>query len=160
MFATPEFWVLISFLLLLVGIGRKAWLRLCQALDAHAQQIADQLEEADRLQREALSLLQTYKEKHKNALAQSKKIIALSEKEAAVFKKNKMQDMDNILAQKEKALLVRLAYEREAARDRIRQKISEDALAIVKRLLSEEESERKALTRKAVEEIGNGGAQK
>ena len=154
MFFSPEFWVLIAFLLLLIGAGRRAFLYMTQTLDAHTQKVTAQLEEADRLHNEALSLLQTYTQKHADALAQSKKIIAFAEEESKEFRKGKAQELEHLLAQKETALLTRLAHEREDVIETLRQEISDEAVAIVKRLLSEDKKESTLLTEKAIEEIG------
>ena len=153
MFLAPEFWVLVAFLLLLIGTGRKAYLHLTQALDAHTQKITAQLEEVDRLHHEALDLLQTYTQKHADALAQSKKIIAFADTEALEFRESKNRELDHLLIQKESALLTRLAHERAEMLDSLRQEITEESASIVKRLLSEDEKESKALTKKAVKKI-------
>ena len=79
MFSTAEFWVLIAFLLLLGGIGKRAFASLTKTLDDHRQKIADQVEEAQRLHDEALSLLNSYKKKSQEAKEQAEKLLAFAE---------------------------------------------------------------------------------
>jgi len=155
MLATPEFWVLIAFLLLLGGAGRKILKHLAQLLDAHRHQVAAQLEEAERLHNEARSLLETYTNKHASAMIQSKDIVAFAEQEAKAFKKQKQKELTHFLKQKEKALLTRLTHEREALKDRLRQEISEEASKIVKEILLKDKDTGKTLTAQAIKKIAN-----
>ncbi len=154
MVEAPEFWVLIAFVLLLLGVGKRAFTQVTALLDAHAQKVAAQLEEAERLHHEALSLLETYTQKHQDALKQSEKIIALANEETLEFERAKSKEMDHLLAQKESVFFSRLARERDEILEGLRQEISDEAIGIVTRLLSQNEKERKALTQRAVKEIG------
>ncbi|MBL8676990.1 MAG: hypothetical protein JNJ47_06190, partial [Alphaproteobacteria bacterium] len=113
MFKTPEFWVLIAFILFLFGFGKKIWAFLAQSLDEHRNKISRQLEEAERLCNEALSLLDVYKQKHAEVLKQAAEIIAFAEEEALTLKKEKEREFDHFMKQREKALLERMENEKE-----------------------------------------------
>jgi len=146
LFATPEFWVLIAFLLFLGGIGKKAYLALSQTLDNHRQKIAQHLSEAERLHDEALSLLGAYKGKHAEALSQATQILTFAEKEAAAFQMTHLEAFEKFLAQKEKALLDRIALETEEAKSNLRQETLEEALVLVEKILLENPEVRQKIT--------------
>ncbi len=153
MFSTPEFWVFSAFILFLAAFGKRAFVFLTRALDAHSHKIALQIEEAQRLHDEALSLLESYKKKHGEALDQAEHIISFAEKEALAFKKSSEQEFERFMAQKEKYYLERIALEREEAQFKLRQQISEEALKIVEHFLSTEEKEKKTFTKASLKEI-------
>jgi F-type H+-transporting ATPase subunit b len=153
MFSTPEFWVFIAFLLFLCAVGKKAYHFLTESLDAHSRKVAQQLEEAQRLHDEALSLLSAYKEKHKEAVEQAKKIISFAEAEAQEFKKTSEEEFEKFVTQKEKALLERISNDKEEAKSKLKQQITDEALKIVEDVLSKEKEEKKKFTDAALKEI-------
>ena len=78
-----EFWVLVPVLLffaLLVWKG--AFRSMGQALDARAQAISDELDEARRLREEAQTLLASYQRKQAEAEEQAKDIVAQAQRDA------------------------------------------------------------------------------
>ena len=84
--ATPEFWVAASFFLFLgvvwyFGVHRK----LATALDARAARIRAELEDAKRLREEAEQVLADYKRKQKDAVKETKAIVAQAAKEAEML---------------------------------------------------------------------------
>jgi len=153
MLLTPEFWVFIAFILLLATAGKKAIALIKQSLDEHSERVAQQLSEAQRLHDEALSLLETYKKKHQNALEQAEKIIAFAEEEAMEFKEMSKKEFEKFLSQKEKAFSQRLIIEHDGARLKLRQQIAEEALEIVKKVLLNDNKEKKQLTQTALKNI-------
>lgn len=153
MFKTPEFWVLIAFVLFLFVFGKKIWTFLTQSLDEHRNKISRQLEEAERLQEEALSLLEAYKQKHEEALKQAAEIIAFAEEEALALKKEKEREFDHFMQQREKALLERMENEKEEIKAAFRKQILEEAIAHVERFLATQKDEKKKLTENALKEI-------
>lgn len=153
MFKTPEFWVLIAFVLFLLAFGKKIWAFLIQSLDEHRNKISRQLEEAERLHDEALSLLEAYKQKHEEALKQAAEIIAFAEEEALTLKKEKEREFDHFMKQREKALLQRMENEKEETKAAFRQQILEEAIAHVERFLEAQKDEKKKLTDNALKEI-------
>lgn len=153
MFSTPEFWVFIAFLLFLCIVGKKAYHFLAESLDAHSRKVAQQLEEAQRLHDEALSLLNSYKEKHKEAALQAEKIISFARAEAQELKKTHEHEFEKFMAQKEKSLLERIANDKEEAKSKIKTQIMNEALKIVKHVLSTKEEEKKKLTHAALQDV-------
>ncbi|MBP9692110.1 MAG: ATP synthase F0 subunit B [Alphaproteobacteria bacterium] len=153
MFSTPEFWVFIAFVLLLGGLGKRGFSFATQTLDEHRKRVIHQLNEAQRLHDEALSLLNVYKKKHEDALEQAAKIISYAEKEAQELKKSSQQELELFIHQKEKALLERIALEKEETKTKFRQQVVDEALKIVERHLLTEKKERDKLTMASLKEI-------
>ena len=153
MFSTPDFWVFIAFILFLCLFGKRGFVFLTQYLDQHRQKIAHQLEEAQRLHDEALSLLNSYKEKHEGALVQAKQIMASAERDALVLKNSREQDLEKLLAHKEKVLLERIAIETEEMKSKLKEQAIEEALALVEERLSKNLKEKKKLTKASLKEI-------
>lgn len=153
MFSTPEFWVFVAFILFLLGVGKRAFTSVMQSLDEHSQKVAHQLEEAHRLHDEALSLLNSYKKKHAKAIEQAQKIISYAEAEALEFKKSSEEEFEKFMANKEKALLERMAIEKEEAKSKLRQQVVDEAFTIVEKLLSTETKEKKKLTEASLKEM-------
>jgi len=81
---TAEFWVLVSFVIFVgIVVYMRVPAQLAEALDARADRIARELEEAQRLREEAQSLLAEYEMKRKEAAALAEEIIAQAKREAA-----------------------------------------------------------------------------
>ncbi|MBA3813425.1 MAG: hypothetical protein H0X26_02870 [Alphaproteobacteria bacterium] len=153
MFSTPDFWVFVAFVLFLGFFGKRAMVFLAQHLDQHRQKIAQQLEEAQHLHDEALSLLNSYKKKHEDAVEQANQIMARAEREALAFQKSSEIEFQKLLAQKEKALLDRIAMDTEATTTKLRNQVVDEAFAIVENLLSKDLKERGILTKTSLREI-------
>lgn len=153
MFSTPEFWVFIAFLLFLGLFGKRGLDFLTQILDQHREKIAHQLEEAQRLHDEALSLLNSYKKKHEEALVEATEIISLAKKEALEFKKSSEHEFEKLLAQKEKAFLERIAIETDEAKSKLRNQAADEALKIVEHVLLKDPEQREKLTKASLKEI-------
>lgn len=153
MFSTPEFWVFISFLLFLGIFGKKGLSYLTQMLNNHREKITRQLEEAQHLHDEALSLLNSYKKKHDEALLHAEKIISEAESEALEFKKSSFQELDKLLAEKEKSILERIAIEKAEAKTNLKNQIVEEAIQIVEKTLQKEKKSQKEITKNALKKM-------
>ncbi|WP_291862405.1 ATP F0F1 synthase subunit B [Bradyrhizobium sp.] len=96
MFAQPEFWVAVSFVILMAvfayfGVHRTV----LTALDHRSERIRAELDDARRLKDEAAKLLAEYKARHAKAEAEAQEIIASAKAEAeriAAEAKTKMED--------------------------------------------------------------------
>jgi F-type H+-transporting ATPase subunit b len=153
MFASPEFWVFVAFVIFLGIFGKKAFLFLIKILDDHRDKVAQQLNEAQRLHNEAQSLLESYQEKHDEAVEQSKKIIAFAEAEAKEFKKSNQDEFDRFMTSKEKTLLDRIAVEKEEVISQLREQVLDEAIALVENLFAKDSKEKSKLTEASLKEI-------
>ncbi|MEB3702394.1 ATP synthase F0 complex subunit b [Candidatus Bealeia paramacronuclearis] len=155
MFETPEFWVLISFILLLAVLGKRAWKELITMIDERTHRIEKQLSEAQRLHDEALSLLHTYQTKHEAAMQQAIEIVSRAEADAIDLKRSIEEELTDMLTQKEKSTHERIQIAQETAKNQLKEKVVEEALSFVEEILSAELQKKGAQTNKALDEIGN-----
>jgi F-type H+-transporting ATPase subunit b len=96
MFAEPEFWVAVGFVILLgvfayIGVHRTV----LTALDKRAERIKGELDDARRLKEEAAKLLAQYKARHASAEREAQDIVTAAKAEAeriAAEAKTKMED--------------------------------------------------------------------
>lgn len=82
MFATPEFWVLVAFVIFAVAVWKPAARAVTAALDGHAQRVKAEIEEARRLREEAQRLLADYQKRQREALAEAEEIVTHAKAEA------------------------------------------------------------------------------
>jgi F0F1-type ATP synthase membrane subunit b/b' len=134
-----------------LGVGEERFSFATQTLDEHRN--GHPSTDEARLHDEALSLLNVYKKKHEDALEQAAKIISYAEKEAQELKKSSQQELELFIHQKEKALLERIALEKEETKTKFRQQVVDEALKIVERHLLTEKKERDKLTMASLKEI-------
>ena len=76
------FWVAIAFVAFCAILAKFAYRRIIDALDARAQAISHQLDEAVRLRKEALALLASYQRKQRDAMQEAEDIIEHARQEA------------------------------------------------------------------------------
>lgn len=82
-FSTPEFWIAVSFVgFILLIVYYKVPGQITKALDARADTIRKELDEARRLREEAQAMLAEYERKHRDAEKEVESIILLAKQEA------------------------------------------------------------------------------
>lgn len=157
MFQTPEFWVLIAFILLLVFLGKRATKELITIIDDRTHHIEKQLSEAQRLHDEALSLLQTYQVKHEAAMQQAIDIVSRAESDAVDLKRSVEDELKETISQKEKSTHERIRIAQETAKNQLKEKVVEEALSFVEVVLNAELQKKgvKSATKSTLEEIAN-----
>lgn len=96
MFAEPEFWVAVAFVILMGGFAYLGVHKtVLKALDHRAERIRAELDDARRLKDEAAKVLADYKARRASAEAEASEIVAAAKAEAeriAVEAKAKMED--------------------------------------------------------------------
>lgn len=153
MVSTPEFWVLIAFLLLILVFGKKAYGLLTHVLDTYRAQVDDRLREADNLHQESLSLLKTYKTKHKKAMDQVTTILLRAKEEIATAKKANKATFETFKKEKERLFEERLALEKKEMMETLREEVIHKALEIVEKTLLQDKKTRRKLTKETLEKI-------
>ncbi|WP_137390058.1 ATP F0F1 synthase subunit B [Rhodoligotrophos defluvii] len=98
MLTTPEFWVLISFILFLallayVGVHR----RVIETLDKRAANIREELAQAQRLREEAQAMLAEAQRKQREAEKEAADIVALAREDAKVLAEEMRRKLDELL---------------------------------------------------------------
>ncbi len=103
MFKSAEFWVAVSFF---IFIGLLIWKgvpgMIANALDARAERIKQQLDDAEKLREEAQNLLAEYERKRKDAEKQAEGIIAQAKLEAESMAVEARAKLEESLARRTK----------------------------------------------------------
>jgi F-type H+-transporting ATPase subunit b len=126
MFSDPTFWVAVSTtVFVLVVIAVKAPAMVTKSLDARAQTIAKELEDARRLREEAQALLASYQKKQHEAEKEAQEIVVQARAEA-----------ERLAIETKKALEAQIARRAKLAEDKIAQAEAQ-ALAEVRGLAAD-----------------------
>jgi F-type H+-transporting ATPase subunit b len=137
MLATPELWVLVSFVLLLaVLVYYKIPDKLVKALDDRADRIRAELDEARRLREEARQILADYERKHRDAEKEAEDIIALARREADVFAAESRKGLTESLERRLKLAEEKIARAEEQAIKDIKSKAVEAAVSAAGQLIA------------------------
>ena len=108
LFENPETWVLVAFIVFVALVFKKAWKFSTINLDARAERISAELEEAARLREEAQGLLSQYQRDHRgveeevvrmleNAREEARQVVLLAEERlAAQLSQKEAQAQQNI----------------------------------------------------------------
>jgi F-type H+-transporting ATPase subunit b len=139
MLATPELWVLVSFVLFLaLLVYYKIPDRLVKALDDRADRIRAELDEARRLREEAQAILADYQRKQRDAEKEAEDIIALARREAEVFAGESRKGLTESLERRLKLAEEKIARAEEQAIKDIRSKAVDVAVSAAEQLIARE----------------------
>jgi F-type H+-transporting ATPase subunit b len=139
MFASPELWVLVSFVLFLaLLVYYKIPNKVAKALDDRADRIKAELEEARRLREEAQSILADYQRKQRDAEKEVEDIIALARREAQFFAAEFNKSLNETLQRRVKLAEEKIARAEEQAVQDIRSKSVDAAVAAAQTVIARE----------------------
>jgi F-type H+-transporting ATPase subunit b len=137
--AAATFWV---FLALLVFVGILAYVKapamLLKALDARAEKIRADLDEARRLREEAEALLKEYAKKRGDAESEAQAIVAQAKREAEALAVESRARIEDYVARRTKAVEARIAQAEQQAVAEVRSRAIDVATAAASRILAEE----------------------
>lgn len=85
MFHEPRFWTGLAFVIFFAIFGRTLWSAMTKTLDARAQRVRTDLDEASRLRREAEQMLEHATREREKTLEDVKELMARSEAEASAL---------------------------------------------------------------------------
>lgn len=134
----PEFWVLIAFLVAVGGLVRKATPTLKTALDARADKIRHDLNEAARLREEAQRTLAEYQRKQRDALKEAEQIVAHARVEAERVAEQAARDLDAALERRQRQAVEKIALAETKAIAEVRNIAVDVAIAAVRQMLAED----------------------
>ena len=139
MLATPEFWVLVSFVLF---IGLIVYLKVpgkvTAMLDERAERISRELDEARKLREEAQGLLAEYERKRRDADKEAEAIIAQAREEAEVFAVETRQKRAETSERRGHMAEEKIAQAGAQASTEVRAAAAELAIAAATRIISDE----------------------
>lgn len=143
-YETREFWVAVAFVIFVIAVYRPVRNALVKALDARAERIRAEIDEAARLHEEAKTLLASYERKQREAAKESAEIIEQAKKEADSLRRRGTEELEASLKRREKMGLDRIAQAEAEAVQEVRDAAVDIAAAATRKLLSENVDAKKA----------------
>ena len=145
MFQDPTFWVLVAFIGFVgVLVYFKVPGMVTKGLDARAEKIKADLEDADALLKEAQDLLASYQKKQREAADEAQEIKARAKEEGKRIVENGRARLEDSLQRREKLAMDRITQAEASALDEIRALTVDIALDATRDLLADNLSDHKA----------------
>ncbi len=138
MFAEPEFWVAVAFVILM-GVFAYAGVHktVLKALDHRAERIKAELDDARRLKEEAAKVLADYKARSASAEAEANEIVASAKAEAERIAAEAKTKMEDFVARRTKAAEGKIALAEAQALADVRAAAADAAIAAASTILSQ-----------------------
>ena len=158
MLQDPTFWVLVAFVgFIILLIYFRIPNLLINTLDARAEKIKADLDEADALLKEAQDLLALYQKKQRETADEAEKIKARAKEEAERILKIGNDRLEKVLKRREILAMDRIKQAENHALDEIRFRTIDIALEATRDLLSNNlpESRAEALLEEAIKDLPN-----
>jgi F-type H+-transporting ATPase subunit b len=139
MFFTPEFWVLVAFIVFLALVAWAGGLSaLTEGLDARGKRVQAELDEAKRLRDEAAGVLADYRRRREEAEREADAIIAGAREEAERAAKEAHERMTDFVARRTAAAEAKIAQAEGQAFAQVRAAAAEAAVRVSETILREE----------------------
>jgi F-type H+-transporting ATPase subunit b len=138
MFADPEIWVAMAFIVFAgVVVYLKVPGKIAGLLDSRSDAIAQELAEARKLRAEAEAILADYKRRAGNTEAEAAAILAQAEREASAYAQEARAAFDETIARRLAMAEQKIKLEEEKARKQIRAQAAELAVAAAGQLIEQ-----------------------
>ncbi|MSP47987.1 MAG: F0F1 ATP synthase subunit B [Alphaproteobacteria bacterium] len=137
MFSSPEFWVLAAFVIFFALLGKKLFGLIGGALDDRAGKIRGQLDEAEKLKRDAEAALAEYRRKQRDGLKEAEAILALGRAAAQTLEAEQKAQIEQRLKRREAQAVDKIAQAEAQAIAEVRNAAVDLALAATRRVLTE-----------------------
>jgi F-type H+-transporting ATPase subunit b len=139
MFHDPEFWVAVAFVaLIVVVIYFKLPRLLGKALDERAAKIRAELEQAEKLHRDAQALFEEYRAKQKAALAEADAIVAHAKADAERLQQEAAAELQASLARRRQLAETKIAQAEAQAIKEVREAAVDLAIDAARRVIAAE----------------------
>ena len=132
----PEFWVAIAFVIFVALVWKKASVAIGTMLDGRAERIRSELDEAERLHKDAQALLNGYQSRLADAQKEAEAVLAHAREEAARLRSQAGSDLEASLKRREAQAMDRIAQAEAAALAEVRNLTVDIAIGASKRVLS------------------------
>lgn len=154
-FQDPSFWTMVAFFIFMGAAGRPLVRLITVGLDKRADKISDDLDEAEKLRKEAQDLLASYQRKQRDALQEAEDILAHAKKEAERLAVQGRENLEASLERRRKLALERIAQAEAQALDTVRARTVDLALDATREFLAKELKRKQAdaLIDAAVEDL-------
>ena len=150
-----EVWLFLALGILIALAYRPAKKAILGGLDARAERIKADLDEAKRLREEAQATLATFQRKHRDALSEAAEIVAHAERDAERLREKAMQEVEESIRRREALAAQRIAQAEAAALAEVRNVAVDVAISASRQLIAAELDGKKAaaLIDAAIEEL-------
>lgn len=136
----PITWIGFAFAIVLVLFARYLVPTINKALDARADKIRDQLDQANRLRAEAEALLATYQAEQESMLKQAEEIVATAKRDAAELRDRAAAELKQALERRSQQAQEKIARAEQEAIAQIRIRMIESATDAARTQLAEQAS--------------------
>jgi len=136
-YLTAEFWVAMAFVLAVVALVRPVGRMFAKMLRTRAKNISKKISEAVELKEEAQKLLAEYERKYRGAKKEAAEIVARSEREIEMIKRDALAKLEADMAIKERDATARLKNAESEATKEIVEKTTDVTLSAVKKILND-----------------------
>ncbi|CBS86008.1 F0F1 ATP synthase subunit B family protein [Azospirillum lipoferum] len=133
---SPEFWVFVAFVIFVALVWKKASAAIGTMLDGRAERIRSELDEAERLHKDAQALLNGYQRRLADAQKDAEAFLAHAREEAARLRAQAGSDLEASLKRREAQAMDRIAQAEAAALADVRNLTVDVAIGASKRVLS------------------------
>ena len=133
--ADPEFWVLIAVVIFVIAVWKPAGRAIGGLLDARANRIAGELDEARRLRDEAAALLASYQRKQREAEQEAEAIVADAKAEAERVAAESRAKMEEFVARRTKLAESKIGQAEAQALADVRAAAAEAAVTAAEQIL-------------------------
>ena len=137
MLHNPTFWVAVGFVIFVAGTWKYMWPALTGILDSRADTIRREIDEAGRLCDEAKALLESYRRKHQESLAEAEAIVARAREEAARIAAESSAALELALKRREQQTLDKIAQAEAAALRDVRNQAVDIAISAARGIVAE-----------------------
>lgn len=139
MLQTPEFWVLVAFVIFMgIAAYAGAFTKMIDALDRRGRLVRAELDEAKRLREEAAAVLADYKRKSQEAEREAEAMIAAAREEAERTAKDAHERMTDFVARRTAAAEAKIAQAEIQATQDVRAAAAEAAVRVSETILREQ----------------------
>ncbi|ALG69679.1 ATP synthase subunit B [Azospirillum thiophilum] len=132
----PEFWVLVAFVIFVALVWKKASAAIGSLLDGRAEKIRAELDEAERLHKDAQALLNGYQRRLADAQKEAEAVLDHAREEAARLRAQAGTDLEASLKRREAQAVDRIAQAEAAALAEVRNLTVDVAIGASKRVLA------------------------
>lgn len=133
----PTFWVAVGFFVFVGLIVWKVRQPMLEGLDARADRIKSELDEAQRLREEAQKALAEYKRKQRDATKEAEEMLTHAKHEADLIREQATEDLKAVLRRRERAAVEKIAQAETQAIQEVRSQAVDIAMAATAKLLSD-----------------------
>jgi F-type H+-transporting ATPase subunit b len=135
LFAEPEFWLTICFVVFVILVAKPLGSKIAAALDNRSKLIEREIEEAAKLRDEAQALLANYQRKSRDALTEADGIIAHAEAEPRRIREDAATELEASLKRREQLAMDKIAQAETRAVEEVRNAAVDVALAATRELI-------------------------